>query len=454
MFPLRDTNLSMGPLLKHRTLLRPDNWRTLRMLPLLTAALVVAPVNSLNKTGGVQSSPAQTKSAGAYYTGYYPDLFATLLGKRKLDVKAKTDTAFHQLFFGDDRTERVYYPVGSDMAYIKDTGNDDVRTEGMSYGMMIAVQMGRKDVFDRLWKWATTYMQFDTGPHKGYFGWHCKTDGTVLDSTAASDGEEWFVMSLFFASARWGNGEGIYHYRAEAQKILNTMLHKESEPGHGAVTNMFNREQKLVAFVPAAQANHFTDPSYQVPHYYELWARWADQDSEFWCEVASASRRLLQNASDSTTGLSPDYAHFDGRPISSWMGGHADFRFDAWRVAMNVAVDWVWFQKDPWEVMQSDRLLEFFHSQGIGTYGNQYTLDGRKLADDHSPGLVSMNAVAALASTNENRKDFVEELWNTPIPTGRYRYYDGMLYMLAMLQVGGNFRIYDPTGRAVPACPE
>ena len=28
---------------------------------------------------------------------------------------------------------------------------------------------------------------------------------------------------------------------------------------------------------------------------------------------------------------------------------HDQFRFDAWRVAMNVAVDWLWFGKDTWE---------------------------------------------------------------------------------------------------------
>ena len=28
--------------------------------------------------------------------------------------------------------EKLYYPVGEDMAYITDTGNNDVRTEGMS----------------------------------------------------------------------------------------------------------------------------------------------------------------------------------------------------------------------------------------------------------------------------------------------------------------------------------
>ncbi len=419
----------------------------------IPALFLGAPCPS-ERTGVAQSTLDSIKGAGAYYTGVYPDLFTDLLGKSKSEVTARIDSVFNQLFYGDNETERVYYPVGSDMAFIEDIGNNDVRTEGMSYGMMIAVQMDKKEVFDRLWKWAKTYMQLTSGPHKGYFAWHCRTDGTVLDSTAASDGEEWFVMSLFFASARWGEGQGMFEYLSEAQNILNTMLHKESEPGHGNVTDMFNKKEKLIAFVPSVRANWFTDPSYQLPHYYELWARWADKDNQFWCDAASASRRLLQQAADSTTGLSPDYADFDGKPTSPWPGGHSDFRFDAWRVAMNVAVDWLWFEKDSSEVSQSDRLLTFFHSQGIRNHGNQYTLDGKKLGDDHSPGLVAMNAVATLASTLPHRKDFIEELWNTPIPTGLYRYYDGMLYMLATLQVSGNFRIYDPTGKAVPACSQ
>lgn len=42
------------------------------------------------------------------------------------------------------------------MAYIEDTGNNDARTEGMSYGMMLCVQLDMKEEFDRIWKWAKT----------------------------------------------------------------------------------------------------------------------------------------------------------------------------------------------------------------------------------------------------------------------------------------------------------
>jgi len=393
-------------------------------------------------------------SSGAYYSGVYHDLFLELLNKPESEVRSRVDSIFQQLFYGDDNKERVYYPVGPDMAYIEDVFDKDVRTEGMSYGMMICVQLDKKNEFDRLWKWAKTYMQLQSGSHRGFFAWHCRTDGSILDSTAASDGEQWFVMSLFFASARWGNGDGVYDYRKEAEEILDTMLHKDSEPRHGAVTDMFNKEQKLVAFVPNTYGYGFTDPSYQLPHYYELWARWADKDNQFWCDAAVRSRAFLRSAADSITGLSPDYARYDGAPMSPWPGGHDDFRFDAWRVAMNIALDYEWFAQDKWEQEECNRLLTFFLSQGINAYGNQYTLRGKKLSVDHSPGLVAMNAVAALASTDGHRQEFVEALWATSIPQGLYRYYDGMLYLLGMLQVSGNFRIYNLTNAPTSACQE
>jgi len=419
-------------------------------------ALMGVPYGAVSVGG--QENLSYAGHGASYKARIYPDLFVQLLGKSGAEVDAKIKTTFQQLFFGNDSTQRVCYPADSDMAYVEDIADHDVRTEGMSYGMMIAVQMNRKDVFDRLWKWATTYMRFNSGPHKGYFAWHCNPDGTVLDSNAASDGEQWFATSLFFASGRWGNGKGIFNYRAEAQSILNTMLHKESEPDHGNVTDMFNRKEKLVVFVPVTQASWFTDPSYQLPHYYELWARWAHRDNQFWRDATRASRKLLEEVANPKTGLSPDYCRFDGGALGGFGSGHDDFRFDAWRVAMNVATDYEWFgagrearSKKPetqeWEVTECNRLLDFFTSHGIDTYGNQYTLDGKELGKDHSPGLVAMNAVAAIASTNANRKDFVEALWNAPIPHGYYRYYDGMLYMLGLLQVSGNYRIYVPNGR-------
>src|SRR5262245_61963712 len=86
------------------------------------------------------ASPTSTPQPviGAFTSGEYRNLFKEYLGKSDAEIQAKLDAAWNQLFYGDDNLERVYYPVGEDMAYITDIGNGDVRTEGMSYGMMIA----------------------------------------------------------------------------------------------------------------------------------------------------------------------------------------------------------------------------------------------------------------------------------------------------------------------------
>jgi len=93
-------------------------------------------------------------------------------------------------------------------------------------------------------------------------------------------------------------------------------------------------------------------------------------------------------------------------------------------------------------VEQSNRVLKFLASQNISSYPNQFSLDGEPLSSDHSTGLVAMAAVAALTADPEVGKPFVQELWDAQIPSGKWRYYDGMLYMLAMLHASGNFKIY------------
>ena len=209
---------------------------------------------------------------------------------------------------------------------------------------------------------------------------------------------------------------------------------------------MFNATHKQVVFSPNNASALFTDPSYHLPAFYELWALWADADNDFWSAAADTSRDFFKRTTNAATGLGPDYAEFDGAPNST--GNHADFRFDAWRTAQNIAMDYAWWAADPWQKEHADRILDFFEGEGMTSYANQYTLSGTALSSDHSPGLVAMNAAAALAATNSRAWRFVDALWNTAVPAGQWRYYDGMLYLLGMLHAGGRFRIWSPGGTA------
>ncbi|MDG4794187.1 glycosyl hydrolase family 8 [Micromonospora sp. WMMD1082] len=408
-------------------------------------------------------------STGAFASGVYRNLFTEWDSSLTPSaVSAKLNTYWNHFFTGTDDTRRLYYPAGSNsngaLAYIKDTGNDDVRSEGMSYGMMIAVQMNKRAEFDALWNWAKTYMQHKSGARAGYFCWQANYSGSCRDNNPASDGEEYFATALFFAGHRWGNGSGIYHYTAEANAILNDMLHKEDINGGvvDSVTNMFNRTEKMIVFVPYANAATFSDPSYHLPAFYELWARWASgwngnqaADRQFWRDAAARSRLFFTQSTHPTTGLNPDYAEFNGTPNNT--GNHGDFRFDAWRTSVNWAVDYAWWAADTNARTRTDRMQSFFESQGVNAYVNQYSLAGSPLSTDRSPGLIASNGAASLSATNVRAWKFVEALWNLQPSTGQYRYYDGLLNFMALLHASGNFRIYQPSGGGpdpqVPSAP-
>jgi oligosaccharide reducing-end xylanase len=280
------------------------------------------------------------------------------------------------------------------------------------------------------------------GPFAGYFAWHCRYDGSQIHPGPAPDGEEWFVMALFFAAHRWGSGEGIFNYEQQAQTLLRTMLHK-GDHGDGAVTSMFDRGARQVVFVPHPPGAGFTDPSYHLPAFYELWARWAadPEDRAFLAQLPPASRELFRRAAHPRTGLMPDYSNFDGTPRPA--RGHEHFRFDAFRTLANVALDYAWFARDPWQVEQSNRVLAFLAGQGP-RLPNQYALDGTPLSNLYSPGLPAMAAVAALAADSADGKLFVQRLWKMEIPSGIERYYDGLLYCFALLEVSGRFQIHGP----------
>lgn len=418
--------------------------RPWRAAPWRVALHLAATALLAGGTSAAGAAPAAPEPAGAFATGRYRNLFHEYLGRTEAETDARLAAAWAHYFAGDPDRTRLYYPVAPDAAYIPDVNNHDVRTEGLSYGMMIAVQLDRRAEFDRLWKFAKHSMWHDAGPFRGYFAWHTAFDGRRLSQGPAPDGEAWFVTALFFAAHRWGDGEGIFRYSVEAQTLLRAMLHQHEEPGRGPVSSMFDPVEQQIVFVPTPPGNTFTDPSYHLPAFTELWARWAADpaDRAFLADVTRTSRGFFHRAAHPRTGLMPDYAHFDGTPYVR--AGHEDFRYDAWRTLSNPALDWSWWAADPWAVGQANRVLAFLAAQGPDL-PDRFKVDGTPVSTDvNTPGLLAMAATAALAADRAQGEPWVRRLWEMPLPAGRLRYYDGLLTFLALLEVSGRFRIHAP----------
>lgn len=368
----------------------------------------------------------------------YRNLFAEL-GYSLAEINTRTEEIFETLFYGGEDVQ-LYHSVGADMACFEDTGNYDVRTEGMSYAMMMCVQMDRREEFDRLWRWAKTYMFLNDGPNAGYFAWSCGLDGRKNACGPAPDGEEYFAMALFFAAHRWGDGE--VHYEAEARQLLRTCLHKGEDGGGGRP--MWDPETYLIRFIPELD---FSDPSYHLPHFYELFALWADEeDRPFWRKAAEASRAYWVRACHPITGLCAEYADMDGRPQKTdpkRFGGRHDWYYsDAYRTIFNIALDSVWFGRTPWAVEEANRLQAFFCG---GVPDNAiYEVDGTVLPLPalHPIAILATNAAASLAADGPWAEVCARRFWETPLRTGARRYYDNCLSFFAFLALSGNYRIY------------
>jgi oligosaccharide reducing-end xylanase len=394
-----------------------------------------------------------------------PNLFAKLLDKSQLEIDQKVSTAV-QRFFGVGTGEpaelirkggyRLYYELPQDesMAFIWAADSNDVRSEGMSYGMMIALQMNMPREFDRLWKFARTFMQYPADSPlvawRHYFRWQgaVRPSGKQwqvsfgAETTPAPDGEEYFAAALYLADRRWGS-TGEVNYRNEAAQITWAMLHNRPRDGRFPI---IHQQADVVVFVPYQSSYEHSDPSYHVPAFYELFAEYGPaMDAERWRELAKHSRDFLVSSAHPSSGLHPDYALFTGTPTQGYQSSrHDEFYYDAWRVPLNLALDQAWFGSDPRMKAQIEKYHAFFsgHLGDHNVASALFALDGSKPSGGGSTALTATLAAGALGSDAPNRKTYVENLWHVAQQSGEWRYYQECVYVLGLLATSGRYQ-YD-----------
>ncbi|WP_169720133.1 glycosyl hydrolase family 8 [Aliagarivorans taiwanensis] len=398
----------------------------------------------------VSTSAYADSPQGAYHTGEYRNVFVELGLGNQAQVKKKVDKAYQQLFYstsrGTENGKALFFPVGDDMGFIKDIGSNDVRSEGMSYGMMIALQMNDQPMFDKLWKFSKTFMQHQEGWYEHYFAWHLEAEAPYgsLDDNPAPDGELYFAMALLMAENRWGGRKGIFAYADEANTILDAMVNK---PETSTAVPMFSREQQQILFVTEKSLGTYTDPSYHVPAFYQLMGEWASVENELWTAAADTSRNYLHISQHPETGLYAEYAAFDGTPqVTSFNKISHQSGYDAFRVIGNIAMDYNWFAADEGQKQLVEKQLRFYNEEykKHGQNFQVHSMEGVPQVEWSSHGQLAMNATGALVIDNQDAHDYVKRLWKQDLPTGKWRYYDGLLQMFALLHLSGEYQIYAP----------
>ncbi|MCQ2198382.1 MAG: glycosyl hydrolase family 8 [Paludibacteraceae bacterium] len=381
-----------------------------------------------------------TNYTGAYYTGNYTSPFKSVLGKTDAEIQAKLDQLWNHYFVGSNK---VYFEKNDGSAYILDTGNNDVRSEGMSYGMMICVQTNHKAEFDKLWAFAKKNMLHTSGQWQGYFKWQCNPDGSAQDANCAPDGEMYFTTALMLAANRWGQKS----YMDDAQYCLKNFW----KNGTGS---LFNEQYNVITFQPY-NCSDFSDPSYDLPAFLELFSRWSTSNNNRWNQTVSATRDHLYKSCNTSSGLFTDYNNFDGTPHAGFDNNNPSntYLYDAMRCAMNYGMDCYLFGKDAKrQTEMAKRIIDHFEKDGYkhARFNWDGSVLGIKSSDSYTLGETGANAVACYALMNEPSyatkvKTNLNNAWNASLATGTYRYYDGLVHYLSMLHLCGSFKIYKPT---------
>jgi endo-1,4-beta-D-glucanase Y len=310
--------------------------------------------------------------------------------------------------------------------------SNDTVSEGIAYGMLIAVYMNDRTLFDGLWAYWKAH-----GASGLLMTW--KIPG---GSGSASDADEDAAFALIQASKQWDTA-----YLNDAKSLLSQIAANEVEAGSNALKpgNQFGGAS-------------LTNPSYFAPAYYRVFAQVDTGNASLWNGVVTSSYKFL-NAIEGSNGLVPAWCSSDC--TSRGGGGYADadkYQYDSHRTPWRMALDVCWNNNADAKDYVT-KVTGFFVGQsdteGLGSVADLYEGGGTKCsgcsqsAQANSMSIIGTAAVGAMATGNAAHKAFLDRAWQflldanyTADPTfksGAYTYYNATVGLLTALTLSGTF---------------
>lgn len=312
-------------------------------------------------------------------------------------------------------------------------------SEGIAYGMLIAVYMNDQQTFDELWKYEQQWLD----PNTGLMYWYIDPEGTTVcpgrDEACgpATDSDEDMAFALIMADRKWG-GQGTLDepYLTYAKRQIDAILQHEIGPAPSYVVQ------------PGAWGGveHF-NISYFAPAFYRLFAEVSGNDK--WLTVVDQSYKYMnvslnEKNGNQQNGLVPGWSDSFGNPVDP-EDGH--FQYDAIRTPFRIGQDWCW-NREPRAKEYLDKVSSFFVGVGVDNLVDGYNLDGTPHPDansaEPSKSAVFVGCSAVGAMSNSEYQSYVdrayERLTGLDLNT-RSRYYQRSWTVLSMLMMGGKFTL-------------
>ena len=308
-------------------------------------------------------------------------------------------------------------------------------SEGIAYGMLIAVYMDDQPLFDDLWQYSQQWLD-----ENGLMHWYINAAGTeVLDIGAASDADEDIAWALLMAAHQWGDSEVLERpYEELAVELIDRIWEHEIHEG------------KLLKPGDRWGDWNTVNISYFAPSYYRSFAEATGNAG--WLEVVATSYDAMENSlnevnGNAENGLVPAWSTSEGEPNGGVWGERpapTHYQYDSCRTPFRIGLDYC-FHDEPRARDYVAKTSSFFGSIGVSAMTDGYELDGtpRPEFGGHSAAFIGPAAVGAMHDATY--QGFVDEAYQELIGLDLLvggAYYDLSWTVIALLMLTGNFLDY------------
>jgi endo-1,4-beta-D-glucanase Y len=310
-------------------------------------------------------------------------------------------------------------------------------SEGIAYGMIIAVMMDDQAMFDGFWTYARCFLN-----KSGLMDWYIAPDGQKpIAVGAASDADEDMAWALIMADRQWGGAGSLGEsYASIALRLIDAIYNTEVD--HDRWPDMFLPGDDW-------RGRDVFNPSYFAPNQYRLFGE-VSGNAGAWQRVVDRGYEVLERSLNDASGnrkngLVPAWCDSSGTPVEAFPGAMTNYQYDSARTPFRMAQDYA-LSRDERARAYLARTSAFFANIGADALVDGYTLDGKPAPDPRSPAQNPGSAVfvacaAAGAMHDPKYADFVEAAY-ARVRTGqlltRSRYYNHCWTVLGLLMLTGN----------------
>jgi endo-1,4-beta-D-glucanase Y len=311
-------------------------------------------------------------------------------------------------------------------------------SEGIAYGMLIAVMFDDQPLFDGFFRYAERWFN-----ENGLMSWYIAPDGSrALGKGAATDSDEDMAWALVMAHRQWGGrGSLSEDYLSHAKRLIERIW--EFEVDHSEWPYMLLPGDEW-------RGRDVFNPSYFAPNQYRVFGEVSGNVQGFQ-RVIDRGYGIVENSlndrnGNRNNGLVPAWCDSLGNPVEAFPGAMMNYQYDSARMPFRIGQDWA-FNQEPRAKHYLERVTRFFSSIGADQIVDGYTLKGEPAPDPRAtrpnPGSAVFVGSAAVGAMHDARyQDFIDAAY-ARVRKGdllaRSRYYNHSYTVMSLLMLSGNF---------------